>query len=197
MENKLKMDWYMITVISGKENQILESLKNRVVSENLTDSFDLNEGFMIMKVPYLTAREFEKKANNEPFKVREKNMFPGYIFVKMRMTNEAWFMVRNTQYVTGLVGSSGQGTKPTPIPASQIEQMIKKCQKKIDEFNSGKIKSPFVKGVVVEIIDGPFKGNTGPISENDDEHMFAMVELELFNRITPTKIEYKDLKIQK
>lgn len=197
MENKIKMDWYMITVISGKENQILESLKNRVVSENLVDSFDLDGGFMIMKVPYLTTREFEKKTNNENFKVREKNMFPGYIFVKMKMTNEAWFMVRNTQYVTGLVGSSGQGTKPTPIPQSQIDKMIKRCQKAIDEFNSGKIKSPFLKGVVVEIIDGPFKGNTGPIAENNDEEMYAMVELELFNRITPTKIEYKDLKIQK
>lgn len=76
----------MITTISGKEDKVVESLKNRVVSENLQD---IIEDFAIMFVPTLSSKEYEKKMNGEEFKVKMKNLYPGYIFIKMEMTNDA------------------------------------------------------------------------------------------------------------
>lgn len=85
----------MITTISGKEEKVIESLRNRVVSEGMEDLFDLEvkengqDGFRAMMIPTLSDKELEKKNNGESFKIKNKNLFPGYIFIKMTMTNEA------------------------------------------------------------------------------------------------------------
>ena len=193
MDNK---KWYMITTISGKEEKVIESLKNRVVSEQIAGDFEPEGGFKAMMVPHLSQKELEKKLAGEDFKIKNKNLFPGYIFIKMNMTNEAWFIVRNTQYVTGLVGSSGQRAKPTPVSNLEIRKMEKQVAKITEDFEAGKIKSQFTPGTVVEVIDGPTKGQVGPIVENNDERQVAVVELILFERKTPTEIEYVNLKIK-
>ena len=90
-------------------------------------------------------------------------MFPGYVLVEMVMTDEAWFLVRNTEFITGLVGSSGGGSKPTPVSARQFEKMLKKQQEKISEFNSLEYKNPYQEGVVVKIKEGSFKNEKGVI----------------------------------
>lgn len=202
--------WYMVTTISGKEDKVIESLKNRIVSEKLQNVFfweqevdkgffvpeDFDNAFKVMNVPHIAPKELEKKLAGEDFKVKEKNLLPGYIFIKMEMTNEAWFMVRNTQYVTGLVGSSGQRAKPTPVSDLQIKRMERKVSQIWDDFKSGKIKSPFIPGTLVEIIDGPAKGQSGVVAENNDERQVAVVEIILFERKTPTEIEHKNLKVK-
>ncbi len=188
------MKWYMITTISGREEQVIESLKNRQVSENMEQLF---EAFEVMMVPHITPREMEKKLAGENYKTRRKNLFPGYIFIKMDMTNEAWFIVRNTQYVTGLVGSSGQRAKPTPISELKMKKMKDKVKEIHKNFEAGKIASPFKQGVIVEVIDGPTKGQIGPVLENNDDRGVALVELILFERKTPTEIPHKHLKLRK
>lgn len=185
--------WYMITTISGKEEQVIESLKNRMISENMEGVF---EDFRAMMVPTISAKEYAKKLNNEKYKVKQKNLYTGYIFIKMDMTNEAWFMVRNTQYVTGLVGSSGQRTKPTPISEAQFQKMVVKANKIIDDFKNDIISSPFKQGMLVEITDGPNKGETGTITEVNDQKEVATVEIILFERKTPVTISYKAIKIK-
>ena len=190
MDNK---KWYMITTISGREEKVIESLKNRVVSEGLTDVF---EDFKVMLVPHLTPKEKEKYNAGEDFKIKMKSLFPGYIFVKMEMTNEAWFMVRNTQYVTGLVGSSGQRAKPTPVSNLEMRKMDEQVIKITEDFHSGKITSPFQIGALVEIIDGPTKGQVGPILEVNSERAGAVIELIMFERKTPTEIEFNSLKLK-
>ncbi|NQZ65773.1 MAG: transcription termination/antitermination protein NusG [Mycoplasmatales bacterium] len=186
--------WYMITTISGREEKVIESLKNRVISEKVEDLFD---DFKVMLVPHLTPRELKKYLDGEDYKIKMKSLFPGYIFIKMEMTNEAWFMVRNTQYVTGLVGSSGQRSKPTPVSNLEMRKMEKQVQRITDDFNSGKVMTPFEEGILVEVIDGPTKGQVGPIIEINNERQVAVVELIMFERKTPTEIEYKNLKIKK
>ena len=190
------MRWYMITVITGKEEKVLESLKNRIISENMEELF---EDFKAMWVPKLSKTEMEKKVNGEPHKTPTNiNLFPGYMFIKMDMTNEAWFLVRNTQYVTGLVGSSGQRTKPTPISTMEMKKMEKKVQSIKDDFDKGKqreVKSKFEVGNRVEIIDGPSKGMQGKIVENNDSKAYAIVDLILFERVTPTQVEHSILKV--
>lgn len=191
MDNKKR--WYMITTISGKEQKVIESLKNRVVSESLEH---IIEDFKVMMVPHITPKEMEKKNNGEDYKIRDKNLFPGYIFLKMNMTNEAWFIVRNTQYVTGLVGSSGQRAKPTPVSNLEMRRMEKSVEKAKADFESGKIKSVFTPGTIVEVTDGPTKGQSGKVLETNDERQVAVVELILFERKTPTEIEHKNLKVK-
>lgn len=104
--------------------------------------------------------------------------------------------MRNTQYVTGLVGSSGQRAKPTPVSNLEIRKMEKQVSKITADFEEGKFKSPFTPGTIVEVIDGPTKGQVGPIIDNNDERGVAVIELILFERKTPTEIEYKNLKIK-
>ncbi|WKX02653.1 transcription termination/antitermination protein NusG [Candidatus Mycoplasma mahonii] len=186
--------WYMVTTISGKEEKVIESLKNRIVAEDLKE-FVIDD-FKIMLVPHLSPKEFDKKNHGEEFKVREKNLFPGYIFLKMDMTNEAWFIVRNTQYVTGLVGSSGHRAKPTPVSNLEIRRMEKAVEKARNDFDEGKIKSPFLVGTIVEVVDGPTKGQSGPVIETNDDRGVSVVELILFERKTATEIEHKYLKVK-
>ena len=192
-EIKKNMKWYMITTISGREEKVIESLKNRVESEAMDHIF---EEFKVMLVPHLTPKELEKYLAGEEYKVKMKSLFPGYIFIKMEMTNEAWFMVRNTQYVTGLVGSSGQRAKPTPVSPLEMRKMEKQVIKIQNDFNEGKGITPFQPGSIVEIIDGPTKGQVGPVIESNDKRKVAVVELMMFDRKTPVEVEYKNLKLQ-
>ncbi len=186
--------WYMITTISGREEKVVESLQNRIVSEGLEDLFG---DIKVMLIPHLTPKEAQKKILGEPYKVKTKSLFPGYIFIKMDMTNEAWFMVRNTQYVTGLVGSSGQRAKPTPVSDFEMKKIEKQIAKIKKDFDQGKNLNVFTPGTLVEVIDGPTKGQIGPILETNEEKKIATVELILFERKTPTDIDYKNLEIKR
>ena len=190
MDNK---KWYMITTVSSREEKVIESLKNRVISEKLEDLF---EDFKVMMVPHLSPKEIERKNNGEDYKVRSRSLFPGYIFIKMNMTNKSWFIVRNTQYVTGLVGSSGQRAQPTPISNFEMEKMEKRVEKMNKDFSQGIGTSLFKKGFLVEVIDGPTKGQIGPIIELNEEKQIAIVELVMFERKTPIEMKFKNLKIK-
>lgn len=200
MEKKLdNKKWYMITTISGKEEKVIESLKNRVVSEGMENDFEVTsdvEGFKAMMVPFISQKELEKKLAGEDYKIKSRNLFPGYIFIKMNMTNDAWFLVRNTQYVTGLVGSSGQRAKPTPVSNLEIRKMEKQAKKIIEEFDVEKISTPFKEGLIVEVIDGPTKGQVGKILEVDHARKVVIVELILFERKTPTELKFDNLKLK-
>ncbi|MBT1408032.1 transcription termination/antitermination protein NusG [Mycoplasma bovis] len=186
--------WYMISTVSGKEDKVVESLKNRIVSEQVEDCFNQNateEGaFKIFKKPVLTAKEAEKKALGEPYKVKMSNMYGGYIFINMDMTDKAWFVVRNTQYVTGLIDSAGKGTKPTPVTKKEIDLAFEKEKQLIEDFNSGKNIDKFTVGEIVEIIEGPFKGTIGKVLEANESIHKVTVEVEHFGKKVPTDFDY-------
>ncbi|NQZ29145.1 MAG: transcription termination/antitermination protein NusG [Mycoplasmatales bacterium] len=180
MQNEMK--WYMVTTIRGKEEKVVESLKNRVVSESLEEVIS---EFKVAMVPHITPSG----------KFKERNMFPGYIFIKMVMTNEAWFIVRNTQYVTGLVGSSGQRTKPTPVSNLEIRRIEKAVKQAFEDYKAGKLTAPkFEIGTIVEVIEGATKGLKGPIVSYDEERAVVVVELNLFDRATPTELSIEHIK---
>ncbi|MBZ4195461.1 transcription termination/antitermination protein NusG [Mycoplasma tauri] len=192
--------WYMISTVSGKEDKVVESLKNRIVSEQVDDCFNENaceEGaFKIFKKPVLTAKEAEKKALGEPYKIKMNNIYNGYIFINMDMTDQAWFVVRNTQYVTGLIGSAGKGTKPTPVSKREIEASFHKEKQLISDFKEGKIEGKFLVGEIVEIIDGPFKGTIGKVLETFDNIKKVTVEVEHFGKKVPTDFDYSVVESQ-
>ncbi|MBU4690434.1 transcription termination/antitermination protein NusG [Mycoplasma sp. ES3157-GEN-MYC] len=199
MEEK-KFLWYMISTVSGKEDLVVESLRNRIISEQVDDCFN-NEAtedgaFKIFKKPSLTAKEAEKKLNGEPYTVKMINMYSGYIFINMYMSDKAWFVIRNTQYVTGLIGSSGKGAKPTPVTSREIRKCFKSEEKMLKDFYEGKLETKFSVGEIVEIIDGPFKGQSGKVIEASDSKKMVSVEVEYFGRNVPTDFDYDVIKSQ-
>lgn len=188
----MKKEWYMISIITGKEKKIIESLKNKIEAENMKDLFDEIKVFWI---PTISSKESIKKAQGKDYKIKEENLYKGYIFIKMVMTDEAWFLVRNTEFITGLVGSSGGGSKPTPVSTRQFEKMLKKQQEKISEFNSLEYKNPYQEGVVVKIKEGSFKNEKGVIIETNFENLIAIVEIITFGRKVPVEFPYNNLEI--
>ncbi|MGX9340431.1 transcription termination/antitermination protein NusG [Mycoplasma sp. 128] len=189
-ENSYK--WYMVSTVSGKEEKVIETLWNKIETENMSHYFN---DIRIFTVPHLTNRELEKKTKGEAYTPKYINLYKGYIFVQMIMSDPAWYLVRNTQYVTGLVGSSGKGAKPTPISNRKIREMEQKEKSLREEFEKGNIETAFKESTIVRIVNGPYTDQNGVILKNDDVAQRAFVEIEIFGRKTPTEFDYEDLEI--
>ena len=117
-------------------------------------------------------------------KEKKKKMFPGYVLVEMIMSDEAWYIVRNTPGVTGFIGSSGKGAKPTPLLPQEIDRIL---------VNMGlsrmDIESEMAIGDKVNIVDGPFKGMSGEVSNIDLENNRLVVNIDLFGQETSVEVE--------
>ncbi|BAQ54358.1 transcription termination/antitermination protein NusG [Mycoplasmopsis arginini] len=184
--------WYMISTVSGKEDNVIEALKNKISSKKMEDFF---KDIRIFKMPHLSNKELQKKSRGEEYIVKYVNIYKGYIFLNMIMTDESWYLVRNTQYVTGLIGSSGKGAKPTPISESTFEKMIEKERILTEKFAAGDIETAFKEGIMVKIKSGIYKDEVGEIIRNDDIEQKAFVNIEQFGRKVPTEFSHQDLEI--
>ncbi|WP_405311486.1 transcription termination/antitermination protein NusG [Metamycoplasma faucium] len=194
IKNNNKYKWYMISTVSGKEDKVIESLWNKIRTEGMIDLFN---DIKIFKMPHLSGRELEKKSRGEEYKIKYVNIYKGYIFLNMVMTDEAWYLVRNTQYVTGLIGSSGKGAKPTPISKANFEKMVEKEKVLIEKFEAGDIETAYKEGIIVKVINGPFLNQVGEIIKSNDANEKAFVNIEQFGRTVPIEFSYKDLEICK
>ncbi len=125
----------------------------------------------------LVPKEKQIEIKNGKRKVVEKKIFQGYVLVQMKMTEDAWFIVRNTPSVTGFVGS---GSEPTPLAKDEIDKIMKRMGR-----DEPKFKMDFALGEVVGIIDGPFKGFDGAVSEIDQNKGKIKVLVNMFGRETP------------
>lgn len=171
--------WYAVVTYVGHENRVKENLEKRVETMNIQDAL-----FRVV-----VAEEAETTISKTGKKQEtKKNLFPGYIFVEMRMTDEAWYVVRNTPGVTGFIGSSGKGAKPFPISDDEMEAILRRLGK-VDP----RISVPFKVGDTVKVTAGPFIGMIGVISTMDDNTCVANVMLNLFGRETPTDLGYSDI----
>lgn len=180
MEEKQKEQkaWYLIASYAGMENIALDNLLRRVESMNMEDYFF---NFLIPEETH-----YEKKKNGEVKEYKTK-IYPGYIFIEMIVTDETWFMVRNTPNVTGFLGSSGGRTKPVPIPELEMRSILERCgiTEEID-FNC-------VVGDQVKVVAGPFTGFVGKIDSIDMEKQQVKVLIDFFGRSTPTDLGFKDI----
>lgn len=174
--------WYAVNTFAGQENRVADALKRRVDSLNLQDIV-----FRIIVAEHDVEKEKVKRGETTTVIVKE-NLYPGYVFVEMIMTDDAWYIVRNTQGVTGFVGSSGKGTKPFPIPADQIEAVLKRM---------GVIDSDmydrYAIGDLVKITTGPFADTTGDILEINKETGQIKVEIVFFGRVTPMVFDFSEI----
>ncbi len=171
----MEKEWYVVNTYSGHESKVKEKLEMRAESMGFKDNI-----FRII-VPEETVKETMKDGS---VKEKKKKMFPGYILVEMIMTDEAWYIVRNTPGVTGFIGSSGKGAKPTPLKPQEIDKIL---------ANMGMTRMDVDKeltvGTKVTIVDGPFKGMDGTISTLDIENSRLTVLVDLFGQETPVEVE--------
>ena len=175
----MEKEWYVVNTYSGHESKVKEKLEMRAESMGFKDNI-----FRII-VPEETVKETMKDGS---IKEKKKKMFPGYILVEMIMTDEAWYIVRNTPGVTGFIGSSGKGAKPTPLKPQEIDKIL---------ANMGMTRMDVDKeltvGTKVTIVDGPFKGMDGTISTLDLENSRLTVLVDLFGQETVVELEISQI----
>ena len=166
--------WYVVNTYSGHELSVKEKLEMRVESMGMQD--------YIFRVIIPETKEVEVKDGVRKEKL--KKTFPGYVLVEMIMTDEAWYIVRNTPGVTGLLGSSGKGAKPTPLLPQEIDRIL--ANMGMSRVN---VETELAVGDNVEIVDGPFKGMSGKVDAIDLENNRLTVIIDLFGQETSVDVE--------
>ncbi len=170
--------WYVVNTYAGHENRVKDNLQKRVDSMGIQDC--------LFRIVVAEEPEIEIKNGKQIEKMH--NLFPGYVFVEMIMTDDAWYVVRNTPGVTGFIGSSGGGAKPFPVSPDEIESILRRMGQ-----SDKKIVVDFAVGDQVRILSGPFSGMEGKVSSMNDQSQVANILTVLFGRETPTDINYNDL----
>ncbi|MBP7767180.1 transcription termination/antitermination factor NusG [Candidatus Saccharibacteria bacterium] len=168
--------WYAIHTYSGYEEKVAESIRQRA------ESLDMKDKIIQVLVP----KEKMIEVKNGKRKVVEKRIFQGYVLVQMKMSEDAWYIVRNTPSVTGFVGF---GTDPTPVDDDEVEKILKRMGRA-----EPKHKIDFKEGEVVTITDGPFKSFDGTISEVDAMKGKLKVLVNMFGRETPVELDALQVK---
>lgn len=172
--------WYVVNTYSGHEQKVKNNLERRIISMGMQD-------FIFSVV--IAEKEFPVLKDGKPSgKYKLKNIYPGYIYVEMLMTDEAWFVIRNTPGVTGFVGSSGGGAKPIPVPREQIEQVLKHIGAAPDELYTD-----YEVGNDVVVTRGAMEGATGKITHIDLKQGFARVTMVMFGRNQEVDVALGDL----
>ena len=164
--------WYVVHCYSGYENKVRHNLEQRIESMGMKDR--------IFDVVVPTEEEIEVKEGKR--RTVERRVFPGYILVNMTMSEESWYVVRNTPGVTGFVG---MGTQPTPLRPEEVAQIIKRM-----EAEAPHIKVTFRSGERVRIVDGPFNDFRGTVAELDMERAKVRVMVNFFGRETPVELDF-------
>jgi transcriptional antiterminator NusG len=164
--------WYVVHCYSGYENKVRHNLEQRIETMGMKD--------MIFDVVVPTEEEIEVREGKR--RTVERRVFPGYILVNMIMTEESWYVVRNTPGVTGFVG---MGNQPTPLRPEEVAQIIKRM-----EAEAPRIKVTFKSGERVRIVDGPFNDFRGTVAEIDMERAKVRVMVNFFGRETPVELDF-------
>ena len=175
--------WYVVNTYSGHEAKVKEKLEMRAASMGFED--------YIFRVVIPEETVIEKNAKGEE-KEKKKKMFPGYVLVEMIMTDEAWYIVRNTPGVTGFLGSSGKGAKPKELTPQEIDKIL--VGMGMSRVN---VDTELKAGTKVDIIDGPFKGMTGTIDNVDVANNKLNVLIDLFGQETPVEVELFQVNVSK
>ncbi len=164
--------WYVIHCYSGYENKVRHNLEQRIETMGMKD--------MIFDVVIPTQEEIEVKDGKR--RTVERHIFPGYVLVNLQLTEESWYVVRNTPGVTGFVG---MGNNPTPLRPEEVSQIIKRM-----EADAPTVKVTYKVGERVRIVDGPFNDFRGIVSEIDMERTKVRVMVSFFGRETPVELDF-------
>ncbi len=164
--------WYVIHCYSGYENKVRHNLEQRIETMGMKD--------MIFDVVIPTQEEIEVKEGKR--RTVERHIFPGYVLVNLILTEESWYVVRNTPGVTGFVG---MGNSPTPLRPEEVSQIVKRM-----EAEAPTVKVTYKVGERVRIVDGPFNDFRGMVAEIDMERTKVRVMVSFFGRETPVELDF-------
>ncbi|MGI6103516.1 MAG: transcription termination/antitermination protein NusG [Patescibacteria group bacterium] len=168
--------WYVIHTYTGYEDQVAENLRQRI------ESLGMQEKVFDVIVP--TEKQIEIK--NGRRRTVERKIFPGYVLVEMIVTDDSWYVVRNTPNVTGFIGL---GVRPTPIPQQEVDKIKRRMG--VDE---PKYQIDFGINDLVQIVDGPLKGFQATVNELDEEKGKVKVLVNMFGRETPASLDFLQVK---
>ncbi|MRG28946.1 transcription termination/antitermination protein NusG [Laceyella tengchongensis] len=171
----MEKNWYVVHTYSGYENKVKTNLEKRVHSMDMQDK--------IFRVLVPMEEEIEHKDGKKKSVMRK--VFPGYVLVEMIMTDDSWYVVRNTPGVTGFVGSSGAGSKPTPLLPDEVVTILR--QMGMDE---SKATVDFEVAETVKVKEGPFANFVGRIEEIDMNRSKLKVMVNMFGRETPVELDF-------
>lgn len=171
-------NWYVLHTYSGYEMKVQQNLSSRMISMGMEDNI-----FEIL-VP---EQEVYEQKDGEIVK-KSKKAFPGYVLVQMIMSDEAWYIVRNTPGVTGFVGSHGAGSKPSPLLPEEVDEVFRSMG-----VNPRKVDISLEIGELVEIVGGAFAGMEGLVTGIDEDKGKVTVSVEMFGRETDTELDYSQL----
>ena len=164
--------WYVVHCYSGYENKVRHNLEQRI------DTMGMKDKIFDVVVP--TEEEIEVRDGRR--RTVERRVFPGYILVQMILTEESWYVVRNTPGVTGFVG---MGNEPTPLRPEEVAQIVKRM-----EAEAPRVKVTYKAGQKVRIVDGPFNDFIGTVDEIDMERAKVRVMVSFFGRETPVELDF-------
>ena len=176
----MEKQWYVVNTYSGHESKVKEKLEMKA------DSMDMKDYIFRVIIP--EQKEIEVKDGVQKEKI--KKMFPGYILVEMVMCDEAWYVVRNTPGVTGFIGSSGKGAKPTPLQPYEVDTILRNMG--ISRFDTDETLEV---GTKVKIVAGPFNGMYGTIAATDMENQKLELNVDLFGQETSVEVELSQIEV--
>lgn len=169
--------WYVVNVYSGSEKKVAESIKEQAVLKGMEDRI------LEVMVPTEEVVELKKGARVNS----ERKFFPGYVLVKMVMSDDAWHIIRNTPRVSGFLGSRN---KPQPITEAEAQRIIKQMTEGVERPRTA---IEFENGEQVRVIDGPFASFVGVVEEVDAEKMRLKLSVSIFGRSTPVELEFSQV----
>ncbi|MCK6255176.1 transcription termination/antitermination protein NusG [Fictibacillus sp. WQ 8-8] len=174
----MEKNWYVVHTYSGYENKVKTNLEKRVESMGMSDK--------IFRV--LVPVEEETEIKNGKTKTAMKKVFPGYVLTEMVMTDDSWYVVRNTPGVTGFVGSAGAGSKPTPLLPEEVEHILKGMG-----MEEPRIEVDYELKEAVKVKEGPFADFVGTIEEIDPTKRKLKVHVNMFGRETPVELDFNQV----
>jgi transcription termination/antitermination protein NusG len=169
--------WYVVHVYSGFEKKIASAIKEQAAQKGLADHFDE----VLVPAEEVVEVRRGQKVN------AERKFFPGYVLVKMELTDDAWHLVKNTPKVTGFLGTK---IRPTPISEAEAERIMKQSQEGVEHPRPS---VTFQVGEQVRVADGPFTSFNGTVEDVDEHAGRVKVSVSIFGRPTPVDLEYSQV----
>ena len=167
--------WYVVHVYSGFEKKIAQQIKEQAAQKGLADQFDE----ILVPAEEVTEVRRGQKVNSE------RKFFPGYVLVKMEMSDDAWHLVKDTPKVTGFLGNKN---KPSPITEAEAQRIVNQVKEGVEKPRKPAV--VFEVGEQVRVADGPFTSFMGTVEEVDEERGRVKVSVSIFGRSTPVELEY-------